>query len=443
MARPGKREPRTLLEYLLIQQDRTYEEAATDFVAFARQLGEPATLSPRHLGRLARGERDQAGTTPVTRRVLQAMFGRPIDDLLRPWAGQAGLAAEPYSGDPATPARSADERRVLSMAAQRARRFATIAGQDNAPAEVIDQLHDDVHHLAMAYPQRPLHEILGDLVDLQDTLFALLEQRQRPQRARELYFLGSVVGGLLAKASHDLGEPHAAMAQARTAYLCAENADHDGLRGWLRGLQSFVAYWAGRHQESIRYAQNGVEHAGRVGNTASVWLPANEARAWAALGNAAEAKAAISRAQTAWDHVQPDDLDELGGICTFNRSRTLYYAADAFAWLPSEAAAAGRYSQQAVTAYEDTNSPDWAFGDQAGSRADLTIARIAGRDIEGATEALEPVLALPAEQRINGVIHSVQRVGRAITDAGLATEGRDLRDEIEMFARTPLKALPR
>jgi hypothetical protein len=54
------------------------------------------------------------------------------------------------------------------------------------------------------------------------------------------------VGGLLAKASHDLAEPYAAMAQARTAYLCADNTDHDGLRAWLRGLQSLIAYWAGR-----------------------------------------------------------------------------------------------------------------------------------------------------------------------------------------------------
>jgi hypothetical protein len=42
------------------------------------------------------------------------------------------------------------------------------------------------------------------------------------------------------KASHDLADPHAAMLQARTAVLCADQADHDGLRAWLRGLQSLV-----------------------------------------------------------------------------------------------------------------------------------------------------------------------------------------------------------
>jgi len=146
-------------------------------------------------------------------------------------------------------------------------------------AEVIDQLHDDVHRLAVAYPQQPLSHILADLVDTQDTIFTLLEQRQRPQHARQMYFLGSVVGGMLAKASHDLSEPHAAMAQARTAYLCADNADHDGLRAWLRGLQSLVSYWARRPQEAVRYAQSGGDFALRAGNTTAVWLPMNEARA--------------------------------------------------------------------------------------------------------------------------------------------------------------------
>src|SRR5690606_10542126 len=150
-----------------------------------------------------------------------------------------------------------------------------------------------------------------------------------------------VVGGMLAKASHDLAEPHAAMTQARTAFLCADNADHNGLRAWLRGLQSLVSYWAGRPQESVRYAQQGAAFS--PGNSTTVWLPMNEARAWAALGNADKARAAILRAEEAWDEVQPDDLDELGGMCTFTRSRQLYYAAESLSLLPNEGREAERY----------------------------------------------------------------------------------------------------
>jgi hypothetical protein len=48
-----------------------------------------------------------------------------------------------------------------------------------------------------------------------------------------------------------------------------------------------------------------------------------------------------------------------------------------------------------------------AFGDAAGSRCDLAVARIALGEIEGAQEAVTPVLELPADQRIRGVISSV------------------------------------
>ncbi len=252
-----------------------------------------------------------------------------------------------------------------------------------------------------------------------------------------------MTSGLLAKASHDLADPHAAMLQARTAILCANQADHNGLRAWLRGIQSLVAYWAGRYAESVRYAEMGSTFATATRGTASVWLPVSAARAYAALGNSEKAINAIHAAEDAWNQAEPDEMDELGGICTFSQPRTLYYAADALAWLPSETEHAFGYASQAVAAYADTSDPAWAFGDQAGSHSDLAVARIASRDIEGAEEALNPVLDLEPAQRMNGVISSVQHVHRSIIRANLTEDARGLIERIEDFTTTPLRALPR
>lgn len=60
-----------------------------------------------------------------------------------------------------------------------------------------------------------------------------------------------------------------------------------------------------------------------------IWLPISEARSWAMLGDAENTRAAIEKAERSWDRVTGDELDELGGICTFGRTRQLYYAADA------------------------------------------------------------------------------------------------------------------
>ncbi|WP_189208190.1 XRE family transcriptional regulator, partial [Couchioplanes azureus] len=254
----------------------------------------------------------------------------------------------------------------------------------------------------------------------------------------------AVVGGMLAKASHDTGEPHAAMLQARTAYLCAEQADHPGLRGWLRGLQSMVAYWAGRHREAVRYAEQGMQYATIGSGTTAVWLPVSAARAHAALGDVDSAVTSIRRAETAWDNVHPDEVDELGGLCTFTLPRTLYYAADALAWTPGHDDGEA-YAERAVAAYADQTDPAWAFGDEAGARTDLAIARVARGELEGAAEVLAPVLELTPERRINGIRHSVQRVHAALT-ASPAVDAAPvgaMQEEIEGFLRTPVAALPR
>lgn len=437
--KPGEVPPRTQLEYLLWQRDQTYDEVVAEFTKLARTLGEPATLTSRHLRRLASGERH--GVTPVTRRVLQVMFGRPAEDLLTPLGRNGDLT--PVSRGLAIPgplATTTEE--MLTLAAQRARKFALLAGQNELADETLEQIYDDVRQLVSAYPQRPLASILGDLVTTQDTIFTLLETRRRPAHARQLYLLGGVLGGLLAKASHDMADPVAALTQSRTAYLCADQADHDGLRAWVRGLQALITYWDSRLNESVRYAQQGTQFAERGGSTRAVWLPVSEARAQAALGNVPAARRAIDHAEAAWENVSGDELDELGGACTFSRPRQLYYAADALAWLPAEARQAQDYAAQAVTAYEDTSSPEWAFGDAAGSRCDLAVARIALGEVEGARDAIAPVLELPAEQRIHGIISSVQHVHAALRRPELPPAGRELQEEIEVFAKTPLRALP-
>lgn len=428
-------QPRTVLEQILRGDDHTYEEISVRFDLLARKLGESATITARHLRRLASGER--TGTTPVTRRVLQAMFGLPIDQLLAPVDDAIVTCGDVLlSGNTGTM-----NREMLTMAALRARRFALEAAKSNLTGETMDQLYDDVAELASLYPQMPLPDMLGRLVETQDILFTLLEGRQPPRHTRQLLLLASVVGGLLAKASHDLADPHAALTQSRAAFQCADNADHDGLRAWIRGLQSMIAYWAGRHQEAVGYAQKGQQYG--AASTASVWLPVSEARAWAALGNTEKTVTALGKAEDAWASVEPDEMDELGGICTFTRPRQLYYAADALAWLPSEAETAEDYSLQAVAAYTDTTVPEWSFGDEAGSRTDLAVARLAQGEIEGAAEAVQPVLTLPVSHRINGILASTRHVHTAIASAPRSSAGDQLQEQIETFMRTPATSLAR
>ena len=122
----GGMSPRTQLEYLLWQRDQTYEEVVADFAKLARALGEPATLTSRHLRRLASGERN--GVTPVTRRVLQTMFSRPAEDLLAPYGHSGDLAPVTQGLVMPRPTATTPEE-MLILAAQRARKWGVGGGE--------------------------------------------------------------------------------------------------------------------------------------------------------------------------------------------------------------------------------------------------------------------------------------------------------------------------
>ncbi|RKS68122.1 hypothetical protein BZB76_6366 [Actinomadura pelletieri DSM 43383] len=351
--------------------------------------------------------------------------------------GQFGLSVPPRQC-PQVEARL--ERQVL-MAARRAMRFGTDAESCNVGPEGIDQLRDDVARVASAYPQRPLPELLGELAELQEVTFGLLEGRQRPRHTAELYLLAGVLSGMLAKASHDLGDPHSALTQARTAFICADNIGHDGLKAWTAGLRSMISYWASRPNDAVRYAEQGAESAAAASGTASVWLPAQEARAWGLLGNAERCRAAIQRAKEAREAAGRDELDELGGIMTFPTPRQLYYAADASIWLPGAEEHAAQQAEAAIDAYQRAADVDQSFSDEAGARTDLALARAAQSDVEGAADALEDVLDLPVDQRIEGIVASVRRVHRILREPRLqGPAAMSLQQEIEAYTRTPAAA---
>jgi hypothetical protein len=90
-------------------------------------------------------------------------------------------------------------------------------------------------------------------------------------------------------------------------------------------------------------------------------------------------------------------------------------AADALAWGGHpEADHTERLALDALEAYAGAPAQDRAFGGVAGTRSALAIARVFHGQIDGAADALGPVLELPVAQRIHGVVTSVEHVRTAL-----------------------------
>ncbi|MGH3812016.1 MAG: hypothetical protein ACRDUV_06105 [Pseudonocardiaceae bacterium] len=424
--------PRTRLEQVLRQRHLTLEEFRRQY----QQSAERTELSQRQAYRWVAGEL-RTLPYPQSQAILEQMFGEPVTRLFGPPYGtEVSRPSRRHNGVVTArgTARTDWEGQVIAMSADRARDFLTRIEATNVGAETLDQLFDDLRRLVIAYLQQPLPTLLGDLVSTQDRAFSLLEGRQRPYQARDLYLVAGVTCGLMAMASRDLDATHDAMTQARTGYACADNAGHDGLRAWIRGLQANIAYWAGRWDDALRYAQLGAAPAERSRSTAAVLLASGEARTLGALNQLDQAHAAVGRAADARDRVQPDELDVLGGLCNFIRPNQLNYAAEALSWGGApEAGHAERFALESLDTYSVT-FPGGSFRNEATARCALAVARVVRGEVDGAVEALVPVLALPAAQRDHTIVTAVERMRTALST--IKDPGRnviDLAGAIETF----------
>lgn len=81
MTDPEQWTARTVLEQQIRARRMTFEEFVDYTEQFAREHGEPGTLSLRHLKRLAGGAH-KGSSRPATKRLLEAIFRQPWEQLL-------------------------------------------------------------------------------------------------------------------------------------------------------------------------------------------------------------------------------------------------------------------------------------------------------------------------------------------------------------------------
>lgn len=149
---------------------------------------------------------------------------------------------------------------VLMSAADESARFLAWAETSNIGDLTVEQMHSDVQWIARNYLKVPTLPLFTRARTIRDQTFALLGGRQRPDQSRDLYTAAGWALTLLAWISTDLGRPDAADTHARTAWVCADNADHNALRAWVRATQHTAAFWEHRFLDAAGYAEDGLRY---------------------------------------------------------------------------------------------------------------------------------------------------------------------------------------
>jgi transcriptional regulator with XRE-family HTH domain len=232
-------------------------------------------------------------------------------------------AAEPAAVIEAEPAAGPDRRSVLAIGAawaideelEEVTRRMQLFAASNVDDAALDQLETSVEVVGRRYETSDAATVYPVALKQRRWVAELMAGHQHPSQRRHLYLIGGKLSGLLGYLAFDLGNELVARAYCNEAMGLAKAAGHGDLAAWVRGTQSFIAYYGGRYREALDLARDGQRYA--RGGPASIRLAiSGEARTLGKLGDAAGVDEAVSRALAA--HAKIEDADPVGYFLSFD-----------------------------------------------------------------------------------------------------------------------------
>jgi transcriptional regulator with XRE-family HTH domain len=313
--------------------------------------------------------------------------------------------AEPSADDPPQPPSPAepDRRTVLAagiaLAADEEIDEITermrLGASSNVDEPLLHQLDATVESIGHRYEAGDAKAVYPTALAHRRTVHELLAGRQHHRQRTHLHVLAGKLSGLLGYLAFDLGNERVARAYCNEAFSLAQAAGDNPLAAWVRGTQSFIAYYGGHYTSALDLARDGQRYAGDGPHSIRLAV-SGEARTLGRLGDRAGVDDAVARALAAHDRI--DDADPVGVFLSFEplgRARIAGNAASAYL-------AVGAFDQ--VRAFAEQAIPTFAAGHSAASHA-LTLVDLS------MTYLLD---AAPEPGRAGALVGEALRVGAAL-----------------------------
>jgi hypothetical protein len=307
-----------------------------------------------------------------------------------------------------------------------------LAEESNVGDLTVEQLHADILRITQNYLRTPTKPLFVRGRGIRDRAFRLLSGRQPPNQTRDLYAAAGWALTLLGWIAVDLGRPDVAESHTRTAWACAEAADRDDLRAWVRATQHTAAFWQDDFARAASYAQDGLQYAR---GSSTLFLASVTAVDLARTGRHAEAREALTVAKRTTVRT---DVPELGGpfLCTPERAEGIW--SDAHLAL-GEANDTLKHADHGISLFEASPHAYRNFGSERMVRLQQAKAHLQLGELDGATEAVSAVLSTPVEYRVRPLIHRISEVAALTRLSRHATDPKALalHDSIRVFTRHP------
>jgi transcriptional regulator with XRE-family HTH domain len=373
----------------------------TTFPDLLRSLRMQAGLSLAGLAQLVHFDRTALHHYETGRRVPQLEVAGAIDEALR----ADGRLVQAWEREDLERRQAAATHRVRAAALAMSRDLTALADLD------ISELQDGVSVTAVDYLASPPGPMVDRAHVLRGEAFERLRSgHHRPQDRSDLYVAAGRLSGVLSYALLDMGDAEEALAHATAAGRCAEFAGDAELAAWVAGTKSLIARFQGDYGRALEFVQDGYQWVGHGQGTGEARLRCGEAQCLANLGDSRAANSALDAAEDARERIRRPDT--LSGLFGFSQAKQSYYAGSSLIWLQG-GHDAERASREAVTAIELWQSgpvEERSLDDERLAHIYLATARVQLDDVEGAADAIRPVLSLPVEEQISWIVKRADRL---------------------------------
>jgi transcriptional regulator with XRE-family HTH domain len=393
----------TLLRALITERHwQRFKTFEAQFRRAARELAErerdpglaTLTVSSRQWERWYAGS-VKTEPHPDACRVLEHMFGLPIQQLLGPEQDGQITSDQPV----------ADLEDIQDLM--------TWVARTNMSDDTIEQIAHEAAYLSEVHSQIPAQMVLtGVLQAHQKVKVCLRSGKQKLRQTRELLRIDSELLAHACLLFGDLGQDLKAAEYGTAALMLAQEAGAD--EAMARSVQAKTARWQKRYVESAEIARRGFEVS--APSPTKVELAYREANAIALFGDAHRARLALGRAQEAAEAL-PTTHGSPRSVWSFPIGRQAIFALSVAIHTgdPDSALRAAAMAQTGWASGEPRIPANWAQI-QAGS----SIAYLMKGSLDGATSHIAPVLGLPRELRISTVIGYLRKLESMLAEPRFA-----------------------
>ncbi|MFD9860833.1 XRE family transcriptional regulator [Streptomyces alboflavus] len=197
---------------------------------------------------------------------------------------------------------------VLAVSGMETLEIVSRLNRSDVDAATLDALRITTDRLCSEYPYMPSEQLLIEgrqwlrrVVDLHSKSLTLAQHR-------EVLALSGWLALLVGCVEYDTGARHAAESTRRAALSLATEADHGEVAGWAHEMRAWFALTTGDYRGVIAASQAGAEVAADHG--VAVQLAAQEAKAWARLGDRRQVEVALDKGRRLLEGMpHPENLD--------------------------------------------------------------------------------------------------------------------------------------